>query len=93
GPSDIPVGVQQYLEYAAKIRIPAGFDPIDMDMNRTIRHADGQPEKFDKLQKFIEVELKPALAGFEDRFPYLFPATQYTAHHRNGMQVRRNYSL
>lgn len=74
-PTDDPVGITRYLPRAMALEMPEGFHPIHIFMKRMAGSVDpaADPEKFKRLQNFMEKVVKPALAGYEDKFGYLFP--------------------
>lgn len=72
-PSDFPVGIDRYLRKALSLPLPEEFNPVHIMMRRMISSVDRiqDPEKYERLKRFIERVIKPSLHEFEKEFPYL----------------------
>ncbi|HEU4838326.1 MAG TPA: hypothetical protein VFS88_02825 [Micavibrio sp.] len=70
---DYPVS-SRFLTRALTLNVPEIIHPLHMFLKRMAKSADpvADPEKYARLQSFMEKVIKPSLERHRDHFPYIF---------------------
>lgn len=73
-PSDNPIGMGRYINGAMSLDLPKPVNLIHIFMNNLAGSVDktDDPDKFARLQHFIQVNVRPAFSGHLHRFGNLF---------------------
>jgi len=72
-PYDYPVS-SRFLRKALMLNVPEIIHPLHMFLKRMAKSVDpvAEPEKYERLQNFMEKVIKPSLERYKNHFPYLF---------------------
>lgn len=77
---DYPVS-SRFLTRALTLNVPEIIHPLHMFLKRMVKSVDpaAEPEKYARLQCFMEKVIKPSLERHKDHFPYIFSASEAPA--------------
>ncbi len=73
-PYGIPVGMPRYMHGALNFKLPEIINPLHIFMKRLAKSVDHtvEPEKYERLQGFMDKVIIPNLEKYPERFQYLF---------------------